>query len=723
METKNSYKKFEEEVYNFLLQKHKDNPSFTFSIRRIGTKGAETDYFIGTKKSNYFATTFWYIPVAYAGNANELISVHFRIKDNAYNYKFEFLQTKDPQNNQNNNGLILLRNLKPIIKYNFSSILEAGETTKMERYWFNSPKPTYKSVNELLEDFEKDLEKLLPLVDKEINNIIAEDGTFNAGRYTEEHFNVMLNDMELRKDKYENKDETKLIAEEEFENGSVLGNDDFLEAIHPLNLILYGPPGTGKTFHTINKAVAIIDGIMEENINDYYDSRGSLKSKFDDLLIEDWESSIGQIAFITFHQSMSYEDFIEGIKPMKSNGIEPLSFDIEDGIFKKICKKATSNYESSLKENKSKLTFEEAFEKLKENWETYPLMKFPLKTKDYDFTIIGFTNTSIQFKKASGGTSHTLSINTLKELYYGKNYDFKQGVGIYYPGVLKELYSYNPEKGIKNDLVNYVLIIDEINRGNISQIFGELITLIEDDKRLGKEECIEAILPYSKEKFTIPPNLYIIGTMNTADRSVEALDTALRRRFVFQEMIPNPELLSPVNIWKRLYYKYLDVPGTEEKYKLKVKELNILLGFNGEVNLINLISNESAEENLSVYSEPNTGIDFQKLLTVINNRLNVLLSNDNAIGHAWLMNVYSLSDLQLAFKNKIYPLLQEYFYNNYAKIGLVLGDKFVSQKSEKKIFASFQDGGNISGDYEGNIIYTLIDPKKLTIEDFKSIYQ
>ena len=186
------------------------------------------------------------------------------------------------------------------------------------------------------------------------------------------------------------------------------------------------------------------------------------------------------------------------------------------------------------------------------------------------------------------------------------------------------------EKNVKP----YVLIIDEINRGNMSQIFGELITLIEEGKRLGNSEELEVILPYSKDKFSVPPNLYIIGTMNTADRSVEALDTALRRRFCFEEMQPKPDLLTDKNI--------------------------------GVVNL-------------------------KELLTTINKRIEVLLDRDHTIGHSYFINLETEQDLRNAFKNNIIPLLQEYFYGDYEKIGMVIGNGFfeVPEKYDKNVFAEF----------------------------------
>ena len=182
--------------------------------------------------------------------------------------------------------------------------------------------------------------------------------------------------------------------------------------------------------------------------------------------------------------------------------------------------------------------------------------------------------------------------------------------------------------------VPYVLIIDEINRGNVSQIFGELITLIEEDKRVGNAEELQLTLPYSKTRFGVPANLYIIGTMNTADRSVEALDTALRRRFNFEEMLPNHEILDG-------------------------KEIG--------------------------------GIALDQLLSVLNKRIEILLDRDHTIGHSYLINVQSEEDLKYAFKNNIIPLLQEYFYGDYEKTGLVLGTGFFeeSEKYTKHIFSAF----------------------------------
>lgn len=431
-----------------------------------------------------------------------------------------------------------------------------------------------------------------------------------------------------------------------------------------LNTILYGPPGTGKTFHSISYAVAIVEGkspklVIEEAKKD----RLAIKKRFDDHL------NNGLVVFTTFHQSMSYEDFIEGIKPLPPEKDQDLKYDVVDGIFKNLCRSAESNWLSYNRKGDNNVTFEDVFDELKEKWEADTEMKFGMKTEGKEFTITGFSNKSIYFKKASGREGHTLSINTLRDIYYKKRATWGNGVGIYYPGIIEKLeYAVPIYKENPSEPNNYVIIIDEINRGNVSQIFGELITLLEDDKRIGAKEALKITLPYSGDQFAVPPNLSVVGTMNTADRSVEALDTALRRRFSFVPMAPEPE-------------------------ELKKQA--------GQVNL-------------------------QTLLRTLNNRLIILKDADHTIGHALLWEVDSIEKLKAAFENKILPLLQEYFYNDYEKLGLVLGDAFF-QLPHKRVggneFALFSGSSGLSGQYKNKYIYKLKNAKDLEEADFLTLTQ
>lgn len=408
-----------------------------------------------------------------------------------------------------------------------------------------------------------------------------------------------------------------------------------------LNTILYGPPGTGKTYNAIPKAVAIVNPeYYEQHRNDW----DKLKEEFDRLLITDLNSETieGQITFATFHQSMSYEDFVEGIKPELVEDEEEKArviYDIKPGIFKVISELAYDNILDSKQETTKHLSFDDALKKLKEELEDQPEMKIPMKTEGKEYTIKGFTKSSIRFRKASGGESHTMSIATLRTFYYGTNTRKLQGIGIYYPGLVEKLKSYNLGVEISKEIKKYVLIIDEINRGNVSQIFGELITLLEKEKRFNEKETISATLPYSGETFVVPNNLYIIGTMNTADRSVEALDAALRRRFSFEFMPPMPELL------------------IDDKKQ--------------EIQLAN--------------------VSLKYLLTIINKRITYLLDEDHQIGHSYFMKLKDEFELKAAFKNKIIPLLKEYFYNDYGKIRMVLGDGFVKKNEGKDSVPKFAE--------------------------------
>jgi len=301
--------------------------------------------------------------------------------------------------------------------------------------------------------------------------------------------------------------------------------------------------------------------ILKNEVEEQSPELLELKSK-----IENFESipnkRIERFEFLTFHQSYSYEDFIEGIKPELAES--DVSYKIEEGVFQKMCNRARNDSSN-----------------------------------------------------------------------------------------------------------NYAIFIDEINRGNISSIFGELITLIEDDKREGMSNEIKATLPYSKKHFSVPNNLYIIGTMNTADRSVEALDTALRRRFSFIEMNPDPT-------------------------KLSTPEFKCM------------------------------GIDLEGLLTAINARIEKLLDKDYCIGHSYFMTIKNrqepLEEIKTIFQNKILPLLQEYFYGDWGKILLVVGKEYVETKKNSIKFLS-TDSYEDFEEYDEKPIYNFSNPSSWTLDSFKSIYE
>ena len=389
-----------------------------------------------------------------------------------------------------------------------------------------------------------------------------------------------------------------------------------------LNLILYGPPGTGKTYNSINKAVEIIDPkFMKGKNNNKEADRKEITKRYRELEEE------GRIVFITFHQSLSYEDFVEGIKPViKEDQNNTLSYEIVPGIFKQLCDRASLLWESSLRDAYNKLKNDLA---KKENFERK--YKTP-EGEEFGLSLSGDNITlhyGTELKQKTIVTRDKLTSVLLKRNEPLSLWTYYQGI----INLLKKDFGFDEQK---TSIDNYVLIIDEINRGNVSQIFGELITLIEKDKRAGNEEALSPTLPYSKTKFSVPANLYIIGTMNTADRSVEALDTALRRRFSFIEMTPD-------------YSLFEDKTATVD----------------------------------------NVDINLGKLLEVLNQRIEGLLDKDHLLGHSYFLQVakgeFSLKHI---FFNEIIPLLQEYFYGNDEKLQLILGKGFVKDEpSNQDIYA------------------------------------
>ncbi len=370
-------------------------------------------------------------------------------------------------------------------------------------------------------------------------------------------------------------------------------------------IILQGPPGTGKTYLAPEIAMWII------NENKSYSSREDLMKDYHSAMEE------GQIVFTTFHQSMDYEEFIEGIKPQTADG--EITYEVENGIFKELCLKAEE------KGTLSKL--EEAIEKFKEKLSEEGEIELKTK-KGHKFTVTYRGGKTFRIRPERSKTDENrdfpANIQYIKKIYkdeklpvYNKSYVW---------GILNHLqkeYNIPPFKETTQQK-NYVLIIDEINRGNISKIFGELITLLENDKRLGEENEITVTLPYSGEKFGVPSNLYIIGTMNTADRSLGHLDYAIRRRFAFISLKAEKEKISA-------FYTENDLP---DALKTSAEKL-----FDETKKII--------EENILP--------DFD--------------AGDLMIGHSYFM-AKNEEELRMKLEYEIKPLLYEYL-----KDGILMGGK------------------------------------------------
>lgn len=401
-----------------------------------------------------------------------------------------------------------------------------------------------------------------------------------------------------------------------------------------LNTILYGPPGTGKTYNTIAFAVAICDGeekLAENGLETDEDGNPQIKSGEEnfELAHKRYEKlkEEGRIEFVTFHQSYGYEEFVEGIKPDVEpvDGKDEVVYRIQKGSFATFCQTAGYNFSTAYQ------ALLDAISRASNNEQN------PYKLKTPDGKVFGiYTNANNNLnvltipKRTKCGSLTTDNIKA----FLNDDDEAPNHLRCYYKGVIKELKEkFGLVKATDDEALKpHVFVIDEINRGNISKIFGELITLIEPTKRLGAKEEMKVRLPYSNSEFGVPENVYIIGTMNTADRSIALMDTALRRRFNFVEMMPQSDILDGIEI---------------------------------------------------------DGIDIKKMFETINERIEVLYDREHTIGHAFFTKLLdsenrTIDVLAEIFRNKVIPLLKEYFYENYEKIQKVLGSAFVKSKGGMK---------------------------------------
>ena len=552
---------------------------------------------------------------------------------------------------------------------------------------------------------------VIPFVGKKTNENNADNFVYSIRKELRE----ALNEIDLS-------DISPFYENENLLNGTTKEEKNMQVTDIRKNTILYGPPGTGKTYNTVLYAVAIIENKKLADIK---------SEKYEEVLKRyNQYKSDGLIEFTTFHQSYGYEEFIEGIKPIIDNDDDEnsdVNYRIEPGVFKAFCDKAETaslnNSNNNLELNSSPEIWKVSLEGTGENrtrsecmenghirigYDSYGeniedetkfefggknvLNAFISKMKVGDIVLSCYSSTTIdaigiisgeyewhdEYEKYKRLRKVKWIVKGIKENIV----DINNGCSLTLASVYKLNISLSDVINIiskysnillhsKKEKRNFVFIIDEINRGNISSIFGELITIVEESKRIGAKEELKLRLPYSKKLFGVLDNIYILGTMNTADRSIALIDTALRRRFDFVEVLPNEEVLK------------------------------------------------------DVYVE---GVSIKGMLKKINMRIAALYDREHMIGHSYfipLINNPDLNTLSMIFKKNIIPLLQEYFYEDYEKIGLILGDNNKNDE-EKFIVKKYYDynmlfGNNVDIDIDIPYIYEINEEAFENINAYKMI--
>ena len=489
----------------------------------------------------------------------------------------------------------------------------------------------------------------------------------------------------------------KLHADwEELLNEQVASDDEeevFEGITYPKNMILYGPPGTGKTYRTRAYAVAICDG---RRVGDVIEAMA--KADGDSEVVERYNSLVeeGRIGFTTFHQSFGYEEFIEGLRPEYDEDKGVVTYPLRKGVFREFCDAAedvvavaaaeegiprfagnprprvwkmglkTSGVNNLLEKCRAEGTLRMGWDNVAQdevddskelsNLNRCAINAFQDEMQPGDFVVIPGASSSrydvavvtgeFEWDESLQGAMRKRTAQWLDGIDKNDFLRLNGGKALTLQTVY-ELTRVSPSKlleamGMSEESKTspqankpYVFIIDEINRGNVSKVFGELITLLEPSKRKGAPEETHARLPYSGDEFGVPGNVHVLGTMNTADRSIALMDTALRRRFEFVEVMPEPELLADVEI---------------------------------------------------------EGVSVASMLEVMNARIELLYDREHTLGHAYLMDLLrepSVERLAKAFENRLIPLLQEYFFDDYAKIRSVLGaaaDRFIERSQDSSVF-------------------------------------